>query len=86
MKEPSINIITIGYIEENTLRNIQLKLGTVFNHLKVTIAGKIYTPQKAYNPQRHQYQTPELIKTLQKHITNKNTKHLAITNLDLYTE
>ena len=57
MRAPSITIMIIGYIEENILKEIQRQLGTVFTPLKVTIAGTIPVPKKAYNPERQQYKT-----------------------------
>ncbi len=86
MKEPSIIILVVGYLEENLLRDIQLQLGTVFDPLYVTISGNISAPKKAYNLQRRQYRTLEFMKALRKHTVDKNSKHLGITNLDLYTE
>ena len=46
MRETSIIIMVIGYLEENLLGNIQLQLGTVFHPLRVTVAGTIPLPKR----------------------------------------
>ena len=84
MNEFRIVLVPVGEIEKNLLGKLQDELSLIFNPLQVTISNSIPIPKGAYDSNRGQYRSSPFLEALRKHDTDKRSKFLGITSLDLF--
>jgi len=84
--KPRIVLVKIGEIESNLLERLREELSVIFYPLRVEISGILPIPKEAYNFSRQQYNSSHFLEALKIYATNKNSKILGITPVDLYTK
>lgn len=82
--ESKIYLLPVGDIEEWILKETRSRLEKTFD-CKVERHMGMKLPKDAYNPERNQYFSSQILKELHKFLRlDKNEKALAISDVDLY--
>ncbi len=82
--EKQISLISVGDIEELVLEALQSRLEKTYQCKVITGEG-MKLPKEAYNPQRNQYSSSQILKKLRQLIKpTREEKVLAISNVDMY--
>lgn len=78
-----IYIVPIGEIERESLENLREELEEILSQ-EVKIIETQGLPQSTYNPERQQYHSTPILKTMKNLRFNRGEKILGIVDVDLY--